>query len=446
MSPRVLFTCWPFEGHVFPALSIALAMRERGGDVAFYTSGRWRPTLASQGVPLFPFDRVEGGWNRVHDRERASRGRGQSLRAQGEAFREWLVESIPAQIADLRAVMERFAPDVIVTDGSMWGPSLVLHEAAPIPVAFASTLIYALIPGPDAPPPGSRMRKPRSFPERTLAWGVTRVTDLLALGTRRRLDQIRAVHGLGPLGCSVNAFMGGLPLYLIGSVPELDLLRRDLPASVHYVGPLLWHPPEPSTTVEWLAHIPTDAPWVHVTEGTSHYQEPFLLRAAARGLTGADVQAILTTGSDRDPAELGLARRARNVHVTRWLSHSELLGRCAAVVTTGGAQTIVAALRVGVPLVIVPTGWDKPANASRVVDAGVAVRLAPRDCTPKRLRAAVEQVLDDPRYRRNALRVAERLATAPGPAGAAELIEHLTAGSPKPTAPREMDLLRRSWA
>ncbi|MGA9859722.1 MAG: nucleotide disphospho-sugar-binding domain-containing protein [Solirubrobacteraceae bacterium] len=442
MSPRVLFTCWPFEGHVFPALSIALAERERGGDVAFYTARRWQQTLAAQDVQLFPFDRVDGVWNRVHDRERATRGRRQSLRTQREAFREWLVESIPAQVADLRAVMDRFSPDVIVTDGSMWGPSLVLHEAAPIPVAFASTLIYALIPGPDAPPPGSRMGVPRSFSEHALAWGVTRVTDLLARGTRRRLDEIRSVHGLGPLGGSVNAVMGELPLYLIGSVPELDLRRRDLPASVHYVGPLMWHPPEPPTTIEWLANVGTDLPWVHVTEGTSHYQEPFLLRAAVGGLASADVHTILTTGSDRDPVALGLTSRAPTIHVTRWLSHSELLPRCAAVVTTGGAQTIVAALRAGAPLVVVPTGWDKPANAARLVEAGVAVRLAPRQCTPERLRAAVEEVLRDPRYRRNASRIAELLAAAPGPTGAAELIEDLAAGSRQPSARGAMD----AWA
>ena len=34
MTRECCLTCSPFEGHVFPALSIALAMRERGGDVA----------------------------------------------------------------------------------------------------------------------------------------------------------------------------------------------------------------------------------------------------------------------------------------------------------------------------------------------------------------------------------------------------------------------------
>ena len=72
-----------------------------------------------------------------------------------EAFRQWLVETIPDQVADLRAVIEEWAPDVLVTDARCGGPSLVLHDSEPIPVALGIAGDYALIPGPDAPPPGS---------------------------------------------------------------------------------------------------------------------------------------------------------------------------------------------------------------------------------------------------------------------------------------------------
>jgi MGT family glycosyltransferase len=427
MSPRVLFACWPFEGHVFPMLSVALAERERGGAVAFYTSRRWQDMLAAQDVELFPFDRAEGVWERVQRRERGTGTRRQSLRVSREAFQDWLVDSIPAQVADLRHVIGCWRPDVIVTDGSMWGPSLVLHDSDSVPVAFASTLMYALIPGPQVPVPGVRLRPPRSPAQHALARGVARAIDWTARGTRNRLDQIRATYGLPPLGCSVNEFMARLPLYLIGSVPELDLRRSDLPANVHYVGPLVWHPVDSPDTLAWLDRVPGDRPWVHVTEGTSHHQDPFVLRAAAQGLAGAALEAILTTGGDRDPTALGLGATASNVHVARWLSHSALLPRCSTVVTTGGAQTIIAALREGVPLVIVPTGWDKPPNAMRAVHAGAAVWLPARRCTPERLRGAVRDVLNDPSYRRAAGQLAERLAAAPGPRGAAELIDGLSA-------------------
>jgi MGT family glycosyltransferase len=424
VSPRVLFTSWPFEGHVLPLLSIARAAAARGDAVAFSTGGRWESTLSEQGVQSFPFARTEGVWERVHERERAFRGRTPPIRLQRAAFREWLVDSIPAQVEDLQRVVERWHPDVIVTDGAMWGPSLVLRELVRLPVVYFSTLIYAPIPGPDAPVPGSRLGTPSTRVERARAKGLGRLVDLLGRDTRRRLDAVRATYGLGPLGEPVNSYMGGLPLYLVGSLPELDLHRWDLPPSVRYVGPLVWHPPDTTETAEWLEGVPAGDPWVHVTEGTSHNGDPFLLRAAASGLAGLPLQAILTTGRDRAPSELGLTAAA-NVHVAAWLSHSALLPRCQAVVTTGGAQTIIAALQAGVPLVIVPTTWDKPENARRVEDAGVGLRIPPRRCTPERLRATIEHVLADRSYRNAAQLVADRLAAAPGAAGAAELINEL---------------------
>jgi len=425
VSARFLFCCWPFEGHVLPQMSIAAALRDGGAEVAFYTAPERRAMIESQGLTFFGFERVRRAWERTLAMERRTGGRRQSLRVQRQAFREWLVETIPDQVGDLRAILDRWRPDVLVCDLSMWGPIVVLGEAAPIPVAGSSTFMGPLIPGPDAPPWGFGLKPPRSRRDRAVAALLTRATDVVAAGMRRRIDEFRAADGLPPMGCSVNAFTGRLPLYLVPSLPELDYGRRDLSDRVHYTGYCLWHPPEEPERAAWLDALPRDRPWVHVTEGTSHHQEPYVLRAAARGLAGAPVEALLTTGRSRDPDALGLGPPAPNVHVARWLSHAELLPRCRAVVTTGGPATIMAALRAGVPLVVVPTTWDKPDNARRVVEAGVGVRLSARRCTPERLRAAVERVLDDPGYRVAAQRVSARLAEAPGPAGAAELLHTL---------------------
>jgi MGT family glycosyltransferase len=409
VTTRVLFACWPFEGHVFPQISMAIALRERGADVAFYTDASRRGLIEQQGFEVFPFQRVGPAWERVHGRDRGTGGKRKGLQLLRDA-REWMVGSIPDQVADMQDVIDRWRPDVIGAEASMWGPLLVLSELGPVPVALVSPLIWAQVPGRDE----SHGRRP-----------AVRLRELAAAPLRRRIDGIRARHGLGPMGCTLTAYFGRLPLYLVLNVRELDGDRNDLPASVHYVGFCQWNPPAPSGTAEWLARIPAERPWVHVTEGTSRFQETSVLRAAARGLAGAPLEAILTTSRGVDAREAGIATGAANVHVTDWLSHDVLLPRCDAIVTTGGMGTIMAALHAGVPLVVVPTGWDKPLNAQRVVAAGVGVRLAPRECTPDGLRAAVEQVLGDPTYRRNAERAAQLLAAAPGPAGAAERIERV---------------------
>ncbi len=425
MSARVLFCCWPFEGHVFPQLSIALALRERGSEVAFYTGRELQATVEREQIEVFPFERVAAPWAAVRDRERAVGGRRQSLRVSHQAFRQWLVETIPEQVADLRAVLERWQPDVLVADASMWGPILVLHESVPIPVALASPVISAVIPGPDAPPPGSGLAPADDARGRAVAWAVSRAIDVAARGLRRRLDQLRAGYGLAPMRCGVNEFCGRLPLYLVLSVTELDYNRWDLPDGVHYVGACLWHPPEDPDAGAWLEQLPREQPWVHVTEGTSHFQDPFVLRAAVQGLAGGPFEAIVSSGREREADELALGSPAANLHLTRWVSHDQLLPRCAALVTTGGAGTVMAGLRAGVPLVVVPTTWDKPDNARRVAEAGAGLILPPRRCSPEGLRAAVRRVLDEPSFRIAAQRCAERLAAAPGPAGAAELIEAL---------------------
>ncbi|QEC48334.1 glycosyltransferase [Baekduia soli] len=434
---RVLFCCWPFEGHVFPQMSMALALRERGHEVAFWTDASQRELVEGQGFELFPFRRVAPAWLRVHGTDRGTAGRRQALQQLRDA-REWIIGTIPDQVADLRDVVAAYGPDVVGAEASMWGPTL-LPETLPVPVALVSPLTGAELPGPDAPVPGGLA--PRgSARAGALRAVAAQVTTLVTRRMRTRIDGYRADQGLGPLGGTVHEALGRLPLYLVLSTPELDYRRTDLPPNVHYVGACLWHPPEPPGTLAALDAIPAGRPWVHVTEGTSHFRDHVVLRAAAQGLGGGPYEAILTTGRGRDAATMGLGAPAANVHITDWLSHDVLLPRCRAIVTTGGMGTVMAALRDGVPLVVVPTDWDKPASAARIVAAGAGLRLMPRRCTPERLRDAVEEVLGDPRHLAGAQRAAQQLAAAPGPAGAARLIANLatTGGS----APRSTPFTR----
>lgn len=349
-------------------------------------------------------------------------------------LRDWLVGTIPAQLEDLRPLIGRWRPDAIVTDLSLWAPIVVLWETEQVPVALSSTFMGPLIPGPDAPAFGFGLRPPRTRGARRAARALTGLTELAATPMRRRVDELRRANGLGPLGESVNRFTGRLPLYLIGNVPELDYGRRDLPPTVHYVGNCIWYPDRVGTA-EWLERVPTNRPWVHVTESTLAYGDPFLLRTAVEALADQPVEVILTTGAHRDRQMLGPGAAADNVHVAPWLSHGELLPRCAAVVTVGGKATILAAMEAGVPAVLVPTSWDKPDNARRVTEVGAGIRVPARRCTPETLGSAVRRLLSHPAYRAAAQRIAERLAAAPGPLRAAELLEDLAGGRAAGRAP-----------
>jgi len=409
---------------------MAMALRDRGHDVAFYSGSRMQPLLAGEGLTAFPFRRVDEA--RVLDiATRTERidsrkvGAAASRDRTRQVFQEWLLGTIPDQVTDLKEIIRTWRPDVLATDPVLWGPSLVLWETTHLPVAVASFLIGCPIEGRDAPPWGPGLPPPRNPWARLRAQVVGAGIRLFSREFRRRLDAVRAQFGLPPLSCSVNSFLGRLPLFVIPSVPALDYNRRDLPASVQYVGPCVWNRPTPESAPVWLNELPAERPLVHVTEGTAHEQDAYVLRAAAQGLANLPIEVVLTTGRHRDPTTLQLGHGAANIRVERWVSHADLLPRCAALVTTGGAGTVLAALQAGVPMVVVPTHSDKPDNAQRVVEVGAGIRLSPRQCTPERLRAAVTRVLTEPRFQENARRLAADLAAAPGPMGAAVCLEQL---------------------
>jgi UDP:flavonoid glycosyltransferase YjiC (YdhE family) len=427
---RVLFASWPFDGHLLPQLSIARALRERGHEVAFYSGEAARASIEQAGFELFAFERVDE--KRVFGTLRAIDGGGRRGKPGGgrllALMRYWLAETIPDQVADIRDVLARWPADAICADMALWGPMLVLWEAEPIPVALCASVMGPPIPGPDAPPLGFGMRPPSTRLGKLGTAALTRMTELLAIPVRRCVDEVRAQHGLAPLAESVNRFSARLPLYIVGNVREFDYNRRDLPATIHYVGHCVWYPKRAGSE-QWLDTVPAERPWVHVTESTIASDDPFLLRTAITALADEPVEVIVTTGERRAASVLGDTLPA-NVHVARWLSHGELLPRCSALVTLGGKSTVLAAAEAGVPMVLVPNNWDKPDNARRVTEAGAGIRLSARRLDAPALRAAVREVIADPAYREGAKRLARYLKAAPGPARAAELLEQLASTAP----------------
>ena len=440
---RFLFTVWPYHGHYNPCIAIGRELRVRGHEVAFLMGPG--TAVDEEGFVRFPAvhlaayvrnlvgdDGAADGsqlYGRLTERytsvaESSPWARARVIRAM---FREMVVGSVRAQAADVEAVLDRWPPDAIVTDVMMWGPILVTHETRAVPVAPLCFFAGCLIPGPECPAPGSGLPPPRSWATRLLNAGAGLAGRLLTRDVRAAANDVRRDFGLPPLRATVAEHAGTMPLYLVTSTPNFDFDRGDLPPSVRYVGPCLWDRSDGESAPAWIEECGGDGPVVYVSEGTAQVREPALLRAAIQGLGGLPMRVVATTGRRRDPAKLQLGSLPENVRLEAWAPHSALFPKVDVVVTNGGSGTVRGALQAGIPLVVVPMEWDQLDNAQRIVESGAGVRLPLRKCSPERLRAAVENVLADPRYRRNAERMAEDFARHPQAAGAAQLLEDLVA-------------------
>lgn len=425
---RLLFTVWPYPTHLHPFLAVAQGARARGHEVAFYTGGAGCAAVEREGFRCFGFQHVD--WSKVArtvDDLIAGRRRPFPLR---RLWADFLVETVPAQVEDLNAVLAAWPADALVCDIALWAPILILRERNGIPVVPLSHVANCILPGPDGPIHGIALPRDRQGLLKLFGWLAARAAALVTARTRRRANALRRAYGLAPLDASVNEFTGRLPVYLVPGAPELDRHRRDLPSSVRYVGPCLWD--EGHARPAWIDDLPGGRPCVLIDEGALYTREPRVLSMAARALAGGPWTVVLLAGHGRDPASLDLGRLAPNVALRPHTPLRHVLQRAHALVTNGNSESVLAALAAGVPMVVVPSIWDQAELAWRVQETGAGLRLAPWRATPARLRQAVERVLQEPAFRRDAAALGTALAGYGGAARAAELIDGCVSALPLP--------------
>lgn len=114
-----------------------------------------------------------------------------------------------------------------------------------------------------------------------------------------------------------------------------------------------------------------------------------------------------------------------NIHVADFVPHQSLFPRASAVVHAGGAGTTAAALRAGVPSVVVPHLLDQPMWAMLVQSNKCGTMLPIEDLDVDSLADALETVMHSEKIAAKTQSMAEKIAAENGTETAAILVEDL---------------------
>jgi UDP:flavonoid glycosyltransferase YjiC (YdhE family) len=296
-----------------------------------------------------------------------------------------------------------------------WRPDLIVRESW----EFASTIA------------ADRHR----IPVARVGLGLSSLEDLSIELAAPIVDRIRRDNGLpgDPGGERLRAS------HYFTFIPDtIDPVLERLAQTVHrFRDPIAEQaPPMPDL---WPGN---DDPLVYLTFGSvtagAHLPYyPALYRAAIDALADLPVRLLITIGNDRDPAELDDGSLPRNVRVEQWVPQDATSPHAAAIVCHGGYGTTLHALAHGTPLVFLPLfSSDQWENAAAVARAGAGIALEaerhsrrvlelPGAETMTQLRPALERVLTEPDFKREAARVAASIEALPpvdeAPAALAEL-------------------------
>jgi MGT family glycosyltransferase len=161
---------------------------------------------------------------------------------------------------------------------------------------------------------------------------------------------------------------------------------------------------------------------VYLTLGTV-FNKPEVLRAVVSALAALEIRLLVTVGPQGDPAALG--PQPANVMVERFVSQSEVLPMCAAVVSHGGSGTMLGAAGLGLPQVSLPQAADQFRNTQGLLLAGAGLGLHPDQADGAAVAEAVRKVIDDPEIRAAAGRLGQQIASMPGPDEVVSRLEEL---------------------
>jgi MGT family glycosyltransferase len=321
---------------------------------------------------------------------------------------------------DVLEELDREPADVVVVD-TMIPSARMGAEVAGVPSVIVMHGGY-MVPRAEAPPLGTGFRPARGHLGRLRDRSAAALAHTAFRNGLPALNQARTEFGLQPLRDALD-LVRRADRVLVCSSPGFDFAAGSVPGNVCYVGPQLddasGAPGNP-----WA--LSAGRPLVLVGLSSTVMRQEGLLQRAAEALGQLPVQGLITTGPAVDPA---LITAPPNVTVTRWVRHADVLPLCSAVITHGGHGTVMKALAAGIPLVVVPLGRDQPDNAARVVYAGAGARLRKKASTGA-LRAAVSRVIEGPRYRAAAGRMAARLAAERNDSLVVDELEQVAASGP----------------
>ena len=159
-----------------------------------------------------------------------------------------------------------------------------------------------------------------------------------------------------------------------------------------------------------------------VSLGSSFTKEPGFYRECLRAFGGLPGwYMVLQIGRHVDVAELGPL--PANVEVHPWVPQLAVLRQADAFVTHAGAGGSQEGLATATPMIAVPQAVDQFGNADMLASLGVARHLPKEEATAEALRAALTELVNDPRVAGCCAAARAAVLAEGGTRQAADLIE-----------------------
>ncbi|MFI6480133.1 glycosyltransferase [Nonomuraea sp. NPDC050663] len=405
-------------------IGIGDILRKRGHRVVFAAEASWKGKLEALGfeedlVDLAPpaedaEEQDPGQFWKDFIRETAPEYRKTTLEQLSTVTKPiWdsLIDGAKYCEPQLKAIIERVRPDVIVEDNVITFPALLTAGKPFVRIVSCNPLE---VRGQDIAPVFSGLPA-----DDRSEWEAFRAEyDRTHREVWSAFNEWSVEQGTEPL-------------------PDLDFIHSG--ALNLYVYP---------EALDYVAERPLDAGWHRldssVRETDEEFELPFERREGASlvyfslgSLGSSDVELmqrvidVLGTTQHQYIVSKGPLhaeiKLADNMWGAEFVPQTKIIPLCDLVITHGGNNTTTEAMHFGKPMILLPLFWDQYDNAQRVHELGYGVRLSTYTFTDEELTGAVATLLGDTGLRARLSATGEEIRGRDGLRKAADLIEQLGA-------------------
>ncbi|HTY70866.1 MAG TPA: nucleotide disphospho-sugar-binding domain-containing protein [Actinomycetes bacterium] len=425
----VLFMPESAYGPTNNCIGIGDVLRRRGHRVVFAAEASWQGRLAALGfeedlVHLAPppadGDGGDAGqfW-KDFIRDTAPEFRKPTIE-QLETFMRptWqaLIDGARYCEPQLREILERVRPDVVVEDNVVAFPALTTYGAPFVRIVSCNPLE---VPGPGIPPAYSGL--PAADPS---VWAAFRAEyDRTHRPMWQEFDAWVQEQGAAPLP----------DLEFVHTSPTANLYVFPREADYTDARPLdrTWHRLDSSVrrtdatfeVPEQLRERPEGSALVYLSLGSLGSADVDLMRRLVAVLGRSRHRFIVSKGPRHDELDL-----PDTMWGAEFVPQTSVLPQVDLVITHGGNNTTTEAFHFGKPMVVLPLFWDQYDNAQRVHELGYGLRLDTYGVDDDELVGAVDRIADDAVLRARLERIGAAVRGRDGLMRGADVIERVGLG------------------
>lgn len=383
---KIAWFCIPAHGHTNPTLGLVKALTEAGHQVWYFSFEEFREKIENAGATFIDCD--------GYDFEMEDKGNADRVGKDKVYATELLVSSTLALDEMTSRVIGEIKPDIVVSDSvAFWGKLAAMKHGLPY---VSSTTTFAF-----------NKYSAKYMQEST--WDIARM--LVALP--RINKQLKRLRDEGyPVKSLLDIVQNDNDTNTIVYTSKyFQPCSETFSDRYHFIGPSIRPVTKPmEKTADKL---------VYISMGTVNQNREFY-RNCIHALGQTDWQVIISMGTNPEHYD----QLPDNIHIYESVDQMAVLSIADAFITHCGMNSASEGLYFQVPLVLFPQTPEQDAVARRTEELSAGIRL--KSISEEDILDALNQVLNNPKYKVGVARVSESFKKCGGNAEAKAFLERLT--------------------